>query len=587
MAARTAQRVLAVALLVALRSCATAKFKNNDLPQICRGAFGQTSSCFESFAAQVSQVTGAVNASSPASVRRQCDLLGVVAGTMVETCFDDKPDCVRTLCGGGFDALPLIFEDAATLLGDPNCELEVACDDDDDEPGDDGSGATQQFVRNASIGGGVGGLVLASGLLLWLKFRRPPQTATAVVDLQPADVEAPILSLSCRRGFTAPIHQSFNSLELTERARTMSVLHDVAVVGGGLSGVVCAAKLVSELHVRSVVVLEAQDRLGGRLWAPDGLDLGAAWSWPANDKALGAVLRDLDVDRIDQHVDGVSLMETPGGDVVPMGSGESPSGPGSIRIQGGAGSICSRLAAKYDVDVRLESAVKSVKVVSSDTDAEAGDAVELRTATGTTVRAKTVVVAVPPRNAVHDISFEPPLEEERRKALAGVSTWMAGAGKVCLFFDKDNKFWRRAGLNGTFFSRVGPVVQGWDNSDADHAALCGFVFDADLKHLESEEALRASPILPQFERFFGKQVHDFSKLAFKTWAPHFPHDVATGRNQAATPFGHPLLAAPHRGVVFFASSETTPHQNGHMEGAVLAGIRSAHEAALRLRQCRA
>ncbi|CAK8991312.1 unnamed protein product, partial [Durusdinium trenchii] len=183
--------VLAVALLVAFRSCATAEFKNSDLPQVCRGGFGQTSSCLESFAAQVSQVTGALNASSPASVERQCDLLGVVAGAVVETCFDDKPDCVRTLCGGSFDAFPLIFEDAVTLLGDPNCELEVECDDGDDDPVDDGSNATEKLVRRASIGGGVSGFVLASGLFLWLKFRRPPQTATAVVDLQPADVEAP------------------------------------------------------------------------------------------------------------------------------------------------------------------------------------------------------------------------------------------------------------------------------------------------------------------------------------------------------------------------------------------------------------
>jgi monoamine oxidase len=49
----------------------------------------------------------------------------------------------------------------------------------------------------------------------------------------------------------------------------------VIVVGGGLAGLV-AARTLSERGV-DVVLLEARDRLGGRCWTENGVDLGAHW----------------------------------------------------------------------------------------------------------------------------------------------------------------------------------------------------------------------------------------------------------------------------------------------------------------------
>jgi monoamine oxidase len=56
---------------------------------------------------------------------------------------------------------------------------------------------------------------------------------------------------------------------------------DVLVIGAGLSGLVAAREL--EARGRFVRVLEARDRIGGRVWLQRGalrgldLDMGGAW----------------------------------------------------------------------------------------------------------------------------------------------------------------------------------------------------------------------------------------------------------------------------------------------------------------------
>ena len=49
----------------------------------------------------------------------------------------------------------------------------------------------------------------------------------------------------------------------------------VAVVGAGLAGLVAARTLAE--HDVEVVVIEARDRIGGRCWTKDGVDMGAHW----------------------------------------------------------------------------------------------------------------------------------------------------------------------------------------------------------------------------------------------------------------------------------------------------------------------
>src|SRR3984957_20581737 len=62
------------------------------------------------------------------------------------------------------------------------------------------------------------------------------------------------------------------------RADAMGVdMADVIVVGAGLSGLVASRKVMKLQKNASVVVLEARDRVGGRMFAQDAGEAGKGW----------------------------------------------------------------------------------------------------------------------------------------------------------------------------------------------------------------------------------------------------------------------------------------------------------------------
>lgn len=88
---------------------------------------------------------------------------------------------------------------------------------------------------------------------------------------------------------------------------------EAVVVGGGLAGLATAWRL-RQAGV-DVVVLEAKERVGGRLLTVTGagvpVDAGGSWVGPGQDAVLG-LLKELDIGLVPQHVDGLNLLRVDG-----------------------------------------------------------------------------------------------------------------------------------------------------------------------------------------------------------------------------------------------------------------------------------
>jgi len=92
---------------------------------------------------------------------------------------------------------------------------------------------------------------------------------------------------------------------MTERIDT-----DVCVVGAGYAGLTAARRLTQA--GKAVIVLEARDRIGGRIWTyhlPDGSPVDRGGGWVANrHEAILALANEVGVSTYKTHVDGYHLL---------------------------------------------------------------------------------------------------------------------------------------------------------------------------------------------------------------------------------------------------------------------------------------
>jgi len=343
---------------------------------------------------------------------------------------------------------------------------------------------------------------------------------------------------------------------------------DVAIVGAGLCGLALARTLSA--RGLDVQVIEARERLGGRVRTElcvdtgQALDLGPTWFWPETDPRIAGLLAELGIVSRPQHDPGDALWLTD-----PNREPERRMEPGGVhvgahRIEGGTARLVQALAAALPTGcVRTGTAVRVLR--------DRGAYIDILPAAGHSLRARQVVLALPPRLVHEQLQFDPPLPATVWDALEATPTWMAAQAKVVTSFAQP--FWRTAGHSGNAFVRHAQAVLGevFDASEGEAGAggaLGGFLA---LGAAQRENFRRGLPMLidSQLAQLYGPEAqhgHQFHA----DWAEEPWTCSATDRAYLPEPpQADPRLRQPlWAGRLFLGGSETAAHGAGHMEGAL-------------------
>lgn len=238
----------------------------------------------------------------------------------------------------------------------------------------------------------------------------------------------------------------------------------LAIVGGGLAGLVAAWRLVQQ-GMRDIVLLEARTTLGGRILSVDPagslvdmtastldrFDLGPSWFWPALQPQLDQLVTELGVQRFAQFEDGDLLVER-SAQTPPLRTQAYASEPLSMRLAGGTGALVAALHARLDpAIVRTGQTVRRLRREAHRVELTVDDVAGM---SGVCL-AEQVLLALPPRIAATRLQFDPPLPAELARRWRATPTWMAPHAKYVAVFD--SSFWREQGLSGGARSNVGPM----------------------------------------------------------------------------------------------------------------------------------
>jgi len=349
--------------------------------------------------------------------------------------------------------------------------------------------------------------------------------------------------------------------KVDQAIEVMTEPYDIIIIGAGLTGLSLARNLTVDGLATNFLVLEARDRIGGRIhthMTGDGapVEMGATWFFPFF-RNLFKAMQTMNLEIMPQYMKGATFYESdPRSSPRKVDQGDDGD---MFRIKGGTGNLTTTLRDNIDAKrVLLSQVVTTINQVDGGLEVVTRDK---------TYRAKKVVTTIPPQLLAHSVTFNPALPAEVSKVTRETHTWMGDSMKGAITYSRP--FWREAGLAGALFSQTGPFVQMYDQTSTkeDRFALVGFM-DEDVARLPYEK--RKAKVVAQLVRVFGPEAGTPLDYKDTFWGnEEFTMPRNAGRLHRHKNNGHSVYTQAYMGgALYIGGTETSSHAGGYMEGAV-------------------
>lgn len=335
------------------------------------------------------------------------------------------------------------------------------------------------------------------------------------------------------------------------------------IIGAGLSGLTTAYKLLQNGET-NFTVLEARERVGGRLFTLKDIDFGAAWLQNYHSNLL-TLIGDLGLKTVSQYTTGKSVLMY-NTMATPHYFETDPNASSAFRIAGGSLALIEALSKKVSDKIILNTKVEKLSAIGQNI---------IITSNNGTFSAEKTIITLPPKLA-STIVYNPELPEHLQRVMETTHTWMSNAIKVGIHYK--TPFWKTKGFSGTMIGQTAPVVEIYDHSNYNNSvfALMGFV-NENLRAISTND--RKAKIIKYLTKHLGSEAQNYSNYLEKDWSKDGFTSIKTLNSYHLTPkYGDPVFDSFYlMKNLLFSGTETAPQYGGYMEGAVISGLITAEK----------